>query len=147
MYNIVISKGRDVEREVGFLNGADDKPRQYPTLAEALVSAQYLGLTRQDVELHFVREGAHTAGLITETATANTTQRDGDDSGDGTGKALDKMKKAELVAYATGKGIAVNDGDTKETILAAIKEAEKRDLEPNDATQGNGDDSSGDNQE
>jgi len=146
MYNIVISKGMDVEREVDFLNGADDKPRRYPTLAEALVSAQYLGLTRQNVELHFVREGAHAAGLITETATANTPQGDGDDSGGGTCKVLDKMKKAELVAYAAGKGIAVNDGDTKEIILAAIRETEKQDGKTDDAPQGDGDNGS-DNQE
>jgi len=54
MYNIAITK----ENKTEFFNCTGDKPRQYPTLADALVSAQYLGLSRGDVELHFVKEGA-----------------------------------------------------------------------------------------
>ncbi|MDR0474383.1 MAG: hypothetical protein LBH43_12015 [Treponema sp.] len=62
MYNIAITKNK----ETSFFDGADGKPRPYPTLADALVSAQYLGLSRQDVELHFVKEGAAAEGLAKE---------------------------------------------------------------------------------
>lgn len=34
--------------------------------------------------------------------------------------ALDKMSKAELLAEAERRGVAVNDGDTKAEILAAL---------------------------
>ena len=40
-------------------------------------------------------------------------------------KSLDKMKKEELQAYAAEKGIALDDADTKEKIIAKIKEAEE----------------------
>lgn len=40
-------------------------------------------------------------------------------------KSLDKMNKAELQAYAKEKGIALDDADTKEKIIAKIKEAEE----------------------
>lgn len=40
-------------------------------------------------------------------------------------KNLDKMKKDELQAYAKEKGIALDDADTKEKIIAKIKEAEE----------------------
>lgn len=53
MYNIAINNGKETK----FFHGSDGKPRSYPSLAEALVSAQYLGLARQDVELHFLKEG------------------------------------------------------------------------------------------
>jgi len=77
MYNIAITK----ENKTTFYDGADGKPRPYPTLADALVSAQYLGLTRQDVELHFVKEGA-SIEAITKTATA-TVKHDGNNGGTG----------------------------------------------------------------
>jgi hypothetical protein len=55
MYNIAITRGENTE----FFNGNDGKPRSYPTLADALVTAQYLGLSKQEgVELHFVKEGS-----------------------------------------------------------------------------------------
>jgi hypothetical protein len=53
MYNIAITK----DKETKFFDGTDSKPRSYPTLADALMSAQYLGLAKQDVELHFIKEG------------------------------------------------------------------------------------------
>ena len=59
MYNIAITK----ENKTEFFNCTGDKPRQYPTLAAALVSAQYLGLSQGDVELHFVKEGASIEGI------------------------------------------------------------------------------------
>ena len=65
MYNIAITKDKNTD----FFSGNDMKPRSYPTLTEALVSAQYLGLAKQDVELHFVREGA-SVEAITETASS-----------------------------------------------------------------------------
>ena len=37
---------------------------------------------------------------------------------------LEKMKKDELQAYAKEKGIAFDDADTKDKIIAKIKEAE-----------------------
>ena len=40
-------------------------------------------------------------------------------------KNLDKMNKAELQAYAKEKGVALDDADTKEKIIAKIKEAEE----------------------
>jgi hypothetical protein len=69
MYNIAITK----DRETKFFDGADNKPRPYPTLADALVSAQYLGLTKQDVELHFVKEGAD----VEEAAKTTTAKKQG----------------------------------------------------------------------
>jgi len=53
MYNIAITN----EKETAFFSNVDGKPKKYPTLADALASAQYLGLARQDADLHFVREG------------------------------------------------------------------------------------------
>jgi hypothetical protein len=76
MYNIAITK----ENKTSFFNGADDKPRPYPTLADALVSAQYLGLTREDVELHFVREGA-SIDSITKTTTSMAKPKSGGAAG------------------------------------------------------------------
>ena len=40
-------------------------------------------------------------------------------------KNLAKMKKDELQAYAKEKGIAFDDADTKDMIIAKIKEAEE----------------------
>ena len=59
MYNIAITK----DKETKFYEGDGGKPRSYPTLADALVSAQYLGLARLDAELHFVKEGAKPKGF------------------------------------------------------------------------------------
>jgi len=53
MYNIAITK----DDKTNFHRGSGDKPNRYPTLADALVSAQYLGLSRSADDLHFVREG------------------------------------------------------------------------------------------
>ena len=119
MYNIAITK----DKETSFFNGADEKPRPYPTLADALVSAQYLGLTRQDVELHFVKEGTPTEE-ITRTTTAATPQGGGGKADGDTGKPLEKMNKEQLLAYALEKKIDVNYAATKAEILAAIQAAE-----------------------
>jgi len=53
MYNIAITK----ENKTELFTDTEGKPRRYPALVEALVSAQYLGLASGDVELHFVKEG------------------------------------------------------------------------------------------
>jgi hypothetical protein len=66
MYNIAITK----EKKTKFFNGNDDKPRSYPTLADALVSAQYLGLNKQEgVELHFIMEGTSVDAVTQTTST------------------------------------------------------------------------------
>jgi Pyruvate/2-oxoacid:ferredoxin oxidoreductase gamma subunit len=103
MYNIAITqKGKNA-----FFADNDGKPRNYPTLADALVSAQYLGLTRQDVELHFVKEGT-VIGELSET------KEDG---------PLPGMNKKQLLAYAKKKGIKVNADMSAEEIVAAIQAA------------------------
>ena len=116
MYNIAITK----EKKTDFFNGADDQPRQYPTLADALVSAQYLGLTRQDVELHFVKNGA-TIDTITQTAKEL-------ESGKKQKKPFEKMNREQLVAYAAEKEIAINPEGTKAEILVAIQAANEQDI-------------------
>jgi len=130
MYNIAITK----EKETKFFSDAGGKPKRYPTLADALVSAQYLGLTRQDAELHFVKDGTAVES-IAGTAAATLPPQAEEEGGGETGKSPDKMNRAELAAYAEGKGIAVSDGDTKAVILAAVKEAEKRGEKTGDTSQ------------
>jgi len=76
MYNIAITK----ENKTEFFNCTGDKPRQYPTLADALVSAQYLGLSRGDVELHFVKEGASIERFTQE---ASPVEKAGKEAGKG----------------------------------------------------------------
>ena len=120
MYNIAITK----DKETSFFNGADEKPRPYPTLADALVSAQYLGLTRQDVELHFVKEGT-SIEEITQTTTVTTPPGGGEKTDAGTDKPLEKLNKEQLLAYAAEAGITVNAEGTKAEILAAIHAAGK----------------------
>ena len=119
MYNIAITK----ENKTEFFNGADDKPRSYPTLADALVSAQYLGLTRQDAELHFVKAGT-SIEAITETTTGIAPQGGGADKTEGP-KPPERMNKEQLTAYAKEKGIGIPAEGTKAEILAAIHAAEK----------------------
>ena len=53
MFNIATTKNNETK----FYEDADGKPRQYPTLADALVTAQYHGLTHDADGLHFVRDG------------------------------------------------------------------------------------------
>jgi len=71
MYNIAITK----EKKTEFFNGNDAKPRSYPNLAEALISAQYLGLTKQDVELHFVKEGTSIDAVTQTTSSIEDTAK------------------------------------------------------------------------
>ena len=126
MYNIAITK----EKKTHFFNGADDQPRQYPTLADALVSAQYLGLTRQDVELHFVKEGA-AIDAITEISKKPAKQGlEGDEKQK---KPLEKMNKDQLIAYAAEKEIAINAESTKAEILATIQATDKQDIKTGDS--------------
>ena len=132
MYNIAITK----EGKTDFYKGTGDNPNRYPTLADALVSAQYLGLTRQDVELHFVKEGT-SAASITKTVTGMARQQDGSGEG-GTDVPLDRMNRGQLAAYAEEKGIAFNVDGTKKEILAAIREAEKGNGDSGDSRQQDG---------
>ncbi|MCL2093019.1 MAG: hypothetical protein FWH12_02385 [Treponema sp.] len=53
MFNIAVTK----ENQTRFYEDADGKPRQYPTLADALVTAQYHGLTKESDGLFFVKHG------------------------------------------------------------------------------------------
>jgi len=76
MYNIAVTK----ENKTEFFNCTGDKPRQYPTLAAALVSAQYLGLSRGDVELHFVKEGTSIKRFTQE---ASPVKKTGKEAGKG----------------------------------------------------------------
>ena len=54
MYNIAVVKDKKSE----LYKGNDGSVYAFPTLDEALISAQYHGLGRQYDELYFVKEGA-----------------------------------------------------------------------------------------
>ena len=126
MYNIAITK----EGKTDFFNDIDDNPRPYPSLADALVSAQYLGLNRDDVELHFIKEGASTEGI---TQTVKTLPKEEKNSNE---KSLEKMSHKQLVAYAAEAGIPIPPESTKADILALIQILEKPATETNDNLQG-----------
>ena len=75
MFNIAITKENDTK----FYDDTDGKPRQYPTLADALVTAQYHGLTQDADGLHFVKDGV-SIDAVTKTTTQTprvTTNRGG----------------------------------------------------------------------
>ena len=139
MYNIAITK----ENKTEFYDGADGKPRPYPTLADALVSAQYLGLTRQDVELHFVKEGA-SIEAVTKTTTAvakpkrNSAKKDNDKPAvseqDGGGKPLAEMNHDELVACAKELDINTENFANDDEIRAAIQAAKELDIKTKSET-------------
>jgi len=134
MYNIAITK----ENKTDFFYCTGNKPRQYPTLADALVSAQYLGLSRGDVELHFVKEGTFLEGIGKpvsqgkktgkgKSGTESSPSASGDKGNPETdvtgGHALEEMSKEELLEYAAREEITVNTDSTQEEILAAIQAA------------------------
>jgi len=148
MYNIAITK----ENKTEFFYCTGDKPRQYPTLADALVSAQYLGLSQGDVELHFVKEGTSIERLTQASAPGKKAGKGKQgveaNPGDGGSKdspdpdaagelALKKKSKEELLEYAAREKITVNAEGTQEEIIAAIQSVNK----PEDGGEGNTDDS------
>ena len=72
MFNITITK----ENETKFYDDADGQPRQYPTLADALVTAQYHGLTKEADGLYFVKDGM-TIESVTKTLNQKGTKSRG----------------------------------------------------------------------
>jgi len=139
MYNIAITK----ENKTEFFNCTGNKPRQYPTLADALVSAQYLGLSRGDVELHFVKEGTSLEGMHKPASYGKKTEKgkqgaeisqsktDGNDNPDTEGgSSLEGMSKEELLEYAAREEITVNADGAKEEIIAAIRAARENEGKP-----------------
>jgi len=140
MYCIAITK----EGKTDFYKGSGGRPSRYPTLADALVSAQYLGLTRQAEELHFVKGGAD-LGAISKTAAAasggggDQMQALEQNGGSNWRAPLEKMSKEQLAACAKERGIAVSADASKKEILAIILEAEKQGDESAAASGGGGD--------
>jgi hypothetical protein len=132
MYNTIITR----EGESAFLTENDGKPRNYPTLSDALVSAQYLGLTKGEVELHFVKEGAVIPGALANTSTGSTGSKlEGD--------PLAGMTKKQLLAYAEENGITVDEKAKPDEIRAQIHEAQRADSESDESTGGTGDGEAG----
>ena len=145
MFNIAIAKNKETK----FFEDGTGKPRSYPTLADALVSAQYLGLTKQDAELYFVKEGA-SIDDVTKTASTVTSEQEAVNATEGLeldiksieealvenqtaldnqstdlAVTLEKMEIKELIAFAAEKKIEIKKNSKKNEIISTILEAAK----------------------
>jgi predicted component of type VI protein secretion system len=121
MYNIAITQ----DGITAFFADAVGKPRSYPTMADALVSAQYLGLTRKDVELHFVKEGTVIPESLTAPITGGTEDNPDKDP-------LAGMTKAQLLAYAGEHGLEIDKNAKVDDIREQIRAAEQASAQGNE---------------